>query len=190
MIRLEGGLVLLSSFLPSNWEVLFLALNWASSVFSLFLLRFPSFRAISMSSTFMYFVALKSILTTAFGSFFWTKKRNSHFLSSLEKAVTRTILSTSSISRASLLNQVTYDLRLSSSLCLIYINVCVDRLCLCPPIKWVTKLLLNSLEVEMEFGLILLNQTRADLFRVVRKSLHIISSGTPWMCMRVLKDSK
>lgn len=125
----------------------------------------------------------------AFGSFFWIEKRNSPFLSPLEKAVTRTILSTSSISKDSLLNQVTYDLRFSSSLCLIFINACVECLHLCPLIKWVTKLLLNSLEVDMEFGLILMNQTRVDPFRVVGKSLHIISLRTPWRYMRVLKDS-
>ena len=81
MICLEGGLVLLSSFLLSNWEVLFLALDRASSVFSLFFLLFSSFQAISTSFAFMYFVALKSISAMAFGLFFWTEKRNSPFLS-------------------------------------------------------------------------------------------------------------
>ena len=157
MIRPEGGLVLLSSFLPSNWEVLFLASNQASSVFSLFLLPSSSFWATSTSSAFMYFVALKSISAMVFGSFFSIKKKNYPSLSLLEKAVIRTISSASSISKVSLLNQVTYDLRLSFSLCLICINACIESLYLCPPINWVTKLLLNPLQVDIEFSLILLN---------------------------------
>ena len=125
-----------------------------------------------------------------FGSSLSTKKKNSPSLSLLEMAVTRTISSISFISKASLLNWATYDLRLSSFCCLICISACVERLCLCPPMKWVTKLLLNSLKIDTEFGLILLKKTRADPFRVVGKARHIISSKMPWMCIRVLKDSR
>ena len=105
-----------------------------------------------------------------FGSFFSIKKRNSPSLSLLEKAVTRTILFASSINRASLLNQATYYLKLTSSHYLIFIRAYVKRLCLCPTIKCMMKLLLNFLKVDIEFGLILLNQTRAGPFMVVGKN--------------------
>ena len=108
-----------------------------------------------------------------------TKKKNSLSLSPLEMAVTRTISSISFISKASLLNWATYDLRLSSSRCLICISACVECLCLCPLMKCMTKLLLNSLKIDTEIGLILLNQTRADPFKVVGKARHIISSKIP-----------
>jgi len=42
----------------------------------------------------------------------------------------------------------------------------------------------------MELGVILLNQTLVGPFRVVGKALHMISSSTPYKCIRVLKDSK
>ena len=180
MIHPEGGLVLLSSFLHSNQEVLFLASDQATSMFSLFLLPFPSFLVITASSTFMYFVALKSISAMILGSFFSTEKRNSPSLSPLEKAVIRTISFASSISRSSLLSFAMYDLKLLSSLSLIYIYACVECLCLCPLIKWVTKLLLNSLKVDIEFGLILLNQTHTNPFKMVGKALHIIPLRMPW----------
>ena len=105
-----------------------------------------------------------------FGSFFSIEKRNSPSLSLLEKVVTRTILFASSINRASLLNRATYYLRLSSSHYLIFIRAYVKRLCLCPTIKCVMKLLLNFLKVDIKFGLILLNQTRASTFMVVGKA--------------------
>ena len=62
-----------------------------------------------------------------------------------------------------------------------------ERLCLCPPMKLLTNNLLNSSKEFMEFGGILLNQTYARPLRVVGKTLHIISSGTPWRCIVVLK---
>ena len=180
MICQDEGLASLSSLFPLYREVFSLVSGWVSSVLSLFLLPFLSLQAINASSIFMYLVALKSISDMVFVSFFNIEKRNSPSLSLLEKVVTRTISSASFISRASLLNQATYDLRLSSSHCLICIGACVECLCICPLIKWVMKLLLNSLKVDIEFGLILLNQTRADPFMVVGKARHIISLGMPW----------
>ena len=42
----------------------------------------------------------------------------------------------------------------------------------------------------MEFDVSLLNQIFVGPFSVVGKALHMISSGTPYRCIRVLKDSK
>ena len=53
--------------------------------------------------------------------------------------------------------------------------------------KLLTNNLLNSSKELTEFGGILLNHTRAGPLRVVGKALHIISSGTPWRCIVVLK---
>ena len=89
-----------------------------------------------------------------------------------------------------MLKQVTYDLRLSSSHCLIFSMAVKDRLCLCPPIKCVTKWPLNSLKMETMLGVSLLNYTLAGPFSVVEKALHIISFGAPCRCLRVLKDSR
>ena len=62
-----------------------------------------------------------------------------------------------------------------------------EHLCLCPPIKLLTNNLLNSSKEPIVFGGILLNHTRDGPLRVVRKALHIISSGTPYRCIVVLK---
>ena len=48
----------------------------------------------------------------------------------------------------------------------------------------------NSLKVEAELGTILLNHTQAGPLSVVGKALHMISSGTPCRCIRVLNDSR
>ena len=44
---------------------------------------------------------------------------------------------------------------------------------------------LNSLKVLMEFGVNLLNQILTGPFSVIGKALHMISSSTPWRCIRV-----
>ena len=45
-----------------------------------------------------------------------------------------------------------YDFRLSSS-CYVMLNMAAeDLLCLCPPMKYMTKCLLNSLKVKTVFG--------------------------------------
>ena len=49
---------------------------------------------------------------------------------------------------------------------------------------------LSSLKVLIEFGLSLLNQILAAPLSVVGKALHMISSGTPWRCIMVLKVSR
>ena len=64
-----------------------------------------------------------------------------------------------------------------------------ERLCLCPPIKLLTNNLLNSSKELTKLGGILLNHTHAGPLRVVGKALHIISSGTPWRCIVVLKGA-
>ena len=74
--------------------------------------------------------------------------------------------------------------------CLMFIRHVVDFLYLCPPMKCEANWVLNSLKVLMELGVSLLNQILADPFSVVGKVLHMISSGTPCRCIRVLKDSK
>ena len=53
-----------------------------------------------------------------------------------------------------------------------------------------TKSPLNSLKDETEFGAILLNHTRVGPLSVVGKALHMIFSGTPCRCIRVLNDSR
>ena len=117
------------------------------------------------------------------------EKRNSPHFNPLVKAVTRT-LSVSSIKSASLLKQVTYNLRLLSSHCLMFSMAMEDHLCLCPLMKCMTKWPLNSLKVETVFGVSLLNHTLVGPFNVIGKALHIISSGAPFKCMRVLNDSR
>ena len=66
----------------------------------------------------------------------------------------------------------------------------VDLLYLCPPMKCEVNWVLSSLKVLIEFGVNLLNQTLTGPFNVVEKALHMILSGTPWRCIRVLKVSK
>ena len=58
----------------------------------------------------------------------------------------------------------------------------LDKECLClwPPMKLLTNNLLNSSKESTVFRAILLNHTHAGPLRVVGKTLHIISSGTPW----------
>ena len=63
-----------------------------------------------------------------------------------------------------------------------------DLLYLCPPMKCMTKCPLSSIKFEMEFGVILLNHTLAGPLSVVGNALHIISSRTPYRCIRVLKN--
>ena len=63
-----------------------------------------------------------------------------------------------------------------------------DLLCLYPPIKCVTKCPLNSLKVKIVFEVSLLNHTLPSSFNVVGKALHIILSGIPCKCIRVLND--
>ena len=55
------------------------------------------------------------------------------------------------------------------------------------PNKVVNKQLAQLFKGTYWIGVILLNHTCANLLRVVGKALHIISSGTPWRCIVVLK---
>ena len=66
----------------------------------------------------------------------------------------------------------------------------MDFLYLYPPIKCEANCALYSLKVLMEFGVNLLNHTLAGPFSVVGKTRHMISSTTPYRCIRVLKDSE
>ena len=139
---------------------------------------------------FMYFVAWYIMLAMVFRSFLYTKNKNSPDQCPLVKAVTRILSSALSISSASLLNWVTYNLKLSLSRCLTFKRLAEDLLYHWPPMKCVTKSPLNSLKVKMKLGTILLNHTWAGPLSVVGKALHMISSRTPCRCMRVLNDSK
>ena len=118
------------------------------------------------------------------------EKKNSLDCSPLVNAVTKTLSLASSIKRASLLKQVTYDLRLSSSCYLMFNRLVEILLYLYHPIKWVMKCPLNSLKVETVLGVSLLNHTLAGPLSVVGNTLHIIKSRTPCRCMRVLNDSR
>ena len=115
---------------------------------------------------------------------------NSPDCSPLVNAVTRTLLLASSIKRVSLLKRVTYDLRLTSSHCLMFSRLAEDLLYLYLPIKWVTKYPFNSLKVDIVLGVNLLNHTRTSPFSVVGNALHIISYGTPCRSKRILNDSR
>lgn len=106
------------------------------------------------------------------------------------KAIAKTLLSALSIKRASLLNRVTYDLKFSSSHCLVFNKLAVDLLYLCTPMKCKTKCPFNSLKVKTVLGVILLNHTLVGPLSVVGKALHMISSWTPYRCMRVLNNSR
>ena len=66
----------------------------------------------------------------------------------------------------------------------------VDLLYLCPPMKCEVNRVLNSLKVLTEFGVNLLNHILAGPFSIVGKALHMISFGTLWRCIRVLKISR
>ena len=116
------------------------------------------------------------------------EKRNFPDCNLFMNTVTRTLSSDSSIKRASLLKWVTHDLRLSSYHCLMFNRLIEDLLYLCPSIKWVTKCSLNSLKVAMVLGASLLNHTFAGSLSVVGNTMHIISSETPYRCIRVLND--
>ena len=48
----------------------------------------------------------------------------------------------------------------------------------------------SFLKVLIEFGVNLLNQILAEPFSVVGKALRMISSSTPWRCIKVLKVSR
>ena len=115
---------------------------------------------------------------------------NSPDCNQLVNAVTGTLLLASSIKMASLLKRVTYDLKLSSSRCLMFNRLIEDFLYLCLPIKWVTKCPLNSLKVGTVLRVSLLNHTFAGPLSVVGNAFHIISSRTPCKCIRVLNNSK
>ena len=104
---------------------------------------------------------------------------NKSKLTPLWKAANRSLSSTLSIFRASLLKQVLNDCRLSFSPYSMVNKLDEEHLCLCPLIKLLTNNLLNSSKELTEFGVILLNHTHAGLLRVVGKALHIISLGTP-----------
>lgn len=88
--------------------------------------------------------------------------------------MTKTLSSVSSIKKASLLNRVTYDLKLSSSRCLTFSKLAKDLLYLYLPIKLAIKCPLNSLKVETVLKAILLNHTLASPLSMVRNALHMI----------------
>ena len=112
---------------------------------------------------------------------------NKSELTPLWKAANSSLSSTSSTVKASLLKPVMKDLRLSFSPYSIINKLDEERLCLCLSMKLLTNNLLNSSKELTVLGGILLNHTHAGPLRVVGKTLHIISSGTPWRCIVVLK---
>ena len=104
---------------------------------------------------------------------------NKSELTPLWKAANNNLLSISSTVRASLLKRVIKDRKLSFYSYSMVNKLDEERLCLCPPMKLLTNSLLNSLKELTVLGGILLNHTHASLLRVVGKTLHMISSGTP-----------
>ena len=112
---------------------------------------------------------------------------NKSKLTPLWKAASNNLSSISSTIKASLLKRVMKDHKLSFSPYSMVNRLDEECLCLCPPIKLLNNILLNSSKELTVFGGILLNHTRASPLRVVGKALHIISSRTPWRCIVVLK---
>ena len=100
-------------------------------------------------------------------------------LTTLWKAAKSNLSSTSSTIKASLLNRVMKERRLSFSICSMVNRLDKEHLCLCPPMKLLTNNLLNYSKELTVFRGILLNHTYASPLKVVRKALHMISSGTP-----------
>ena len=83
-----------------------------------------------------------------------------------------------------------YDLSVSSSRSFMLIKHTVDFLYPCPPMKCEVNWALSFLKVLIELGVNLLNQILVAPFSIVGKALHMISFGTPWRCIRVLKVSR
>ena len=104
---------------------------------------------------------------------------NKSELTLLWKAANNNLSSISSTVRASLLKRVIKDRKLSFYSCCMVNRLDEERLCLCPSMKLLTNSLLNSSKEPTVLGGILLNHTHASLLRVVGKTLHMISSGTP-----------
>ena len=65
----------------------------------------------------------------------------------------------------------------------------IGFLCLCPSMKWRTKILLSCSKFAMVLEGILLNHTLAAHFKIVRNVLHITLSGVICNSINVLKDS-
>ena len=112
---------------------------------------------------------------------------NKSELTLLWKVANSNLSSISSTVRASLLKRVMKDRKLSFSPCSMVNRLDEEHLYLYPPMRLLTNNLLNSSKEFTEFRGILLNHTRAGTLRVVGKALHIISSGTPWRCIVILK---
>ena len=89
--------------------------------------------------------------------FFIEFVKNKSELTSLWKAANRSLSSTSSTLKASLLKRVMNDRRLSFSPYSMVNKLDEERLCLCPPMKLLTNNLLKSSKELTEFGGILLN---------------------------------
>ena len=77
----------------------------------------------------------------------------------------------------SIMNEI--DPCLSLPLCVLYRIQNQIFQHLCPPIKCEANWALNSLKELIELGINLLNQILTSPFSVVRKALHMISSGIP-----------
>ena len=96
---------------------------------------------------------------------------------------------TSSTYSNSLLNRVMYYLSDSPSTCWMLKRWPVGFLCLFPPMKWWTKLLLSCSKSAIVHGVILLNHTLAAPFRVVGNALHITLPRVICNSISVLNDS-
>ena len=137
----------------------------------------------------MYFWALRSDYATVFGGLLVIKKKKSPGNNPTWKVVKMTWSSASSTCSNSLLNRVTYYLSDSPSTCWMLRRWLVSFLCLCPPIKWRTKPLLNCSKSAIVLGCILLNHTLAAPFNVVGNVLFITSSGVICNSISILTDS-
>ena len=97
--------------------------------------------------------------------------------------------SASSTCSSSLLKRVTYCLNDSPFAWWMLRRFPIGFLCLCPPMKWWTKALLNCSKFAMLLGVILPNHTLVAPFSIVWKALHITSFGVICKSIRVLNVS-
>ena len=104
---------------------------------------------------------------------------NKSELTPLYKAAKRILSSISSTNKVSLLKRLMKVLKLSFSPCSMFNTLDEEHFGLCPPTKLLTNNLLNSWKEVMVFGGSLLNHTLVGPFKVIGKTLHIISSRTP-----------
>ena len=167
---------------------------WSSSFSFFFSLGFfASSFAAKASSTFIYFYAFKSIFAIVLGGFFAKETTNSLDFNPALKVVSCTLSFASSTSKISRVKRVTYDLRVSFSLCLMVSKWSAGLFGHCLLMKWRRKELPSCSKLSMNDVGSLVNHSLAAPLRVVGKEWHSILSGGYWrpkIILKVLRWSK